>query len=80
MVATWDGRVFSSGILSARWDPSNRLPTDAKISEKFHRLVTPILGDKKTARLEERIWHLDAKYGIMGILTASLPGTPNPSL
>lgn len=38
------GTVYSSGVMSARWDAHGSLPTDTELEQKFLWLVTPILG------------------------------------
>lgn len=55
-IQSTDGRNFSSGVLSARWDPGSQLPTDAELIEKFHWLTRPVLGTEKAGEIEKIIW------------------------
>ncbi len=43
-ITTHDGRQFSSGVMSARWDLHSTLPTDQELEDKFLWLTIPVLG------------------------------------
>ncbi|OQY50313.1 MAG: hypothetical protein B6230_06475 [Desulfobacteraceae bacterium 4572_89] len=53
------GNCIRSGVMSARWDLSNTLPTDKELKEKFLWLVSPVLGNDKARLLIELIFKLD---------------------
>ena len=54
-----NGKVFSSGVMSARWDPHTTFPTDRELEKKFIWLVAPVLGEDKTDALINLIRHFD---------------------
>ncbi len=53
------GRVHESGIMSARWDLSNKLPSDKELEEKFIWLVKPVLGKTRARLLKDMIWNFE---------------------
>lgn len=55
-IRTGSGKRITSGTFAAPWDPDSTLPTDEEISAKFERYVTPVLGAKKTHRIQGQIW------------------------
>jgi len=54
-----NGKVFSSGVMSARWDPNTTFPTDRELEKKFFWLVAPVLGEDKADALINLIRHFD---------------------
>ena len=54
-----NGKVFSSGVMSARWDPHTTFPTDRELEKKFFWLVAPVLGEDKADALINLIRHFD---------------------
>jgi len=54
-----NGKVFSSGVMSARWDPHTTFPTDRELEKKFIWLVAPVLGEDKADALIKLIRHFD---------------------
>ncbi|MBT8370020.1 MAG: MmgE/PrpD family protein [Deltaproteobacteria bacterium] len=54
-----NGKAFSSGVMSARWDFYTTFPTDRKLEKKFYWLVEPVLGEDKADALINLIWHFD---------------------
>ena len=51
--------VFSSGIISARWDVHSTLPTNQELENKFLWLATPVLDKTKAKALVNLIWNFD---------------------
>ncbi len=58
-ITTTNGRIFSSGAMSARWDFHSTLPTDRELEKKFLWLVAPVLGKDKADALINLIRHFD---------------------
>jgi 2-methylcitrate dehydratase PrpD len=58
-ITTTTGIVFSSGIMSARWDPHSTFPTDRELENKFLWLVSPVLGKTKADALVSLIWDFE---------------------
>ncbi len=56
---TTKGKLFSSGVMSARWDTYNTLPTDLELENKFLWLVSPVLGKIKAESLVSLIRDFD---------------------
>ena len=54
-----NGKVFSSGVMSARWDPHTTFPSDRELEKKFFWLVAPVLGEDKADALINLIRHFD---------------------
>ena len=50
-ITTTTGTVFVSGVMSARWDSHNTLPTDLELENKFLWLTSPVLGKAKAGAL-----------------------------
>lgn len=63
-IVTSSGQSFRSGVMSARWDPHSRLPTDEEIAEKFMWLTTPILGDQRALALKELVMQFDSEENV----------------
>lgn len=55
VVHTKSGKRFDSGPVEAMWEPPDTLPSDRELQDKFHRLVTPVLGEGKTKQIEDLI-------------------------
>ncbi|MBW2249040.1 MAG: MmgE/PrpD family protein [Deltaproteobacteria bacterium] len=58
-ITTTAGSVFSSGVMSARWDPHSTFPKDLELENKFLWLVSPVLGKTKAESLVKLIWNFD---------------------
>ncbi|MCK4768376.1 MAG: MmgE/PrpD family protein, partial [Desulfobacula sp.] len=58
-IMTTKGKVFSSGVMSARWDTHSTLPTDLELENKFLWLVSPVIGKTKAESLVTLIWNFD---------------------
>ncbi|MCP4669872.1 MAG: MmgE/PrpD family protein [Desulfobacula sp.] len=58
-ITTTKAAVFSSGVMSARWDVHSTLPTNQELENKFLWLVTPVLGQARAKSLVNLIWHFD---------------------
>ncbi len=43
-ITTTTRKTFSSGVMSANWDPHSTLPTDQELEDKFLWLTSPVLG------------------------------------
>jgi len=53
------GKLFSSGVMSARWDTHSTLPTDLELENKFLWLVSPVLSKTKAESLVSLIRDFD---------------------
>jgi len=62
VVETIHGKTFSSGRMEPRWEPPDTLPTDEELEDKFHGLVSPVLGEARCEELERVIWNFDQKH------------------
>lgn len=51
--------MFSSGIMSARWDLHTTLPTDRELEDKFFWLVSPVLGKTNADALKNLIMNFE---------------------
>jgi len=60
-LTTTDGKQFSSGVMSARWDPHTTFPTDMELEKKFLWLTSPVLGETQAKSLVNLIWNFDTK-------------------
>jgi 2-methylcitrate dehydratase PrpD len=58
-ITTTKKAVFSSGVMSARWDVHSALPTDKELKDKFLWLTTPVLGETRAKSLVNLIWNFD---------------------
>ena len=70
------GNRFRSGVMSARWDLSNTLPTDEELEEKFIWLVSPVFGDRRTRRLKETVFSLDCLDSIEPLMDLCIGDNP----
>jgi len=58
-ITATNGKVFASGVMSAKWDPLTVFPTDQELENKFLWLTSPVIGEAKANALASLIWHLD---------------------
>jgi len=58
-IITTNENIFSSGVMSARWDPHSISPTDLELANKFLWLVSPVIGKIKADSLVSLIWNFD---------------------
>lgn len=58
-ISTHSGVIYTSGVMSARWDPHTTFPTDKELEDKFIWLVAPVLGQEKADELKKTIGELD---------------------
>ena len=58
-IMTTAGDIFSSGVMSARWDPHNAFPTDQELENKFLWLTSPVLGETRAESLVSLIRNFD---------------------
>jgi 2-methylcitrate dehydratase PrpD len=58
-IEAYDGSIFTSGVMSARWDTASTLPTDDELSAKFHWLAVPVVGTAKARQIEGLAWRLE---------------------
>lgn len=58
-IMTTKKAVFSSGVMSARWDTHSTLPTDRELENKFLWLVSPVIGKTKAESLVNLIRNFD---------------------
>ena len=58
-IMTTKKAVFSSGVMSARWDTHSTLPTDLELENKFLWLVSPVIGKTKAESLVSLIRNFD---------------------
>ena len=58
-ITTTAGKQFSSGVMSARWDPHTTFPTDMELEKKFLWLTSPVLGRTQAESLVNLIWNFD---------------------
>ncbi len=59
-VITHAGRRFQALRKEALWEPPDTLPGDAELEHKFRWLVSPLVGETRTAALVELIWGFEA--------------------
>jgi len=67
-----DGRTVEVRVDAATGTPENRL-SDADLSEKFHDLVDPVLGQTQASRLEDLVWAVDRAETVDDIVAAAVP-------
>ncbi len=58
-ITTMAGKVFSSGVMSARWDYHSTLPTDQELENKFLWLTAPVLGQTQAKSLATLVWNFE---------------------
>ncbi|MCF8093356.1 MAG: MmgE/PrpD family protein [Desulfotignum sp.] len=63
-IRTRSGHIRRSGVMSARWDPATTLPADQELIDKFFWLAGPVLGEKNTAGICDRIFHLETQKNL----------------
>lgn len=56
-VITRDGRKLMSSTCRATWDPEDP-PSDAEMTEKFHRLADPVWGRDRSLEIHDLIWSM----------------------
>jgi 2-methylcitrate dehydratase PrpD len=59
IVTTKNGRLLTALNNQAAWEPPDSLPGDEELTQKFQRLVTPVLGTIQTEKLAAAIWQFD---------------------
>lgn len=67
-ITTAGNDTFTSGVLSAQWDPHSRLPTDRELEEKFTRLVSPVLGQERADTLINLIWRMEKEKNLRPLI------------
>ncbi|MCK5349621.1 MAG: MmgE/PrpD family protein, partial [Desulfobacula sp.] len=70
-ITTASGQVFSSGEMSARWDPHSNLPTDQELEDKFLWLTSPVLGKTNTIVLRDLIMNFDREENLDKLIALS---------
>ena len=63
-ITTAAGHIFSSGVMSARWDLNTTLPTDQELEDKFLWLVSPVLGKSNATALKKMVMHFDREKNL----------------
>ncbi len=63
-ITTDTGYIFSSGVMSARWDLHTTLPTDPELEDKFLWLVSPVLGKSKATVLKNLVANFDQEKNL----------------
>jgi 2-methylcitrate dehydratase PrpD len=58
-ITTTAGKRVDSGVVEARWEPPDTLPTDDELREKFVWLARPVLGDARARSLLDLFWSFD---------------------
>jgi 2-methylcitrate dehydratase PrpD len=58
-IEAYDGSIFTSGVMSARWDTASTLPANDELSAKFHWLAAPVVGIAKARQIESLVWRFD---------------------
>ena len=74
VIRTKDGRELSSGRVEPMWEPSNSLPTDTELEEKFIEIVEPILGPDKVQEITRIIWDFENIDGIRPFINSCIKG------
>jgi 2-methylcitrate dehydratase PrpD len=67
-ITTNGGHVFSSGIMSARWDLHTTLPTDRELEDKFSWLVSPVLGKTNADALKNLVMNFEREKNIAKLI------------
>ena len=70
-ITTASGQVFSSGEMSARWDPHSKLPTDQELEDKFLWLTSPVLGKTNAIVLRDLIMNFDREENLDKLIALS---------
>jgi 2-methylcitrate dehydratase PrpD len=63
-ITTADGHLFSSGVMSARWDTHTILPTDQELEDKFLWLVSPVLGKSNATDLKNLVMNFNREKNL----------------
>jgi len=63
-ITTAEGELFSSGVMSARWDLNTTLPTDQELEDKFLWLVSPVLGKQKATALKNLVMNFNREKNL----------------
>ena len=71
-IETEDGQTFSSGTVSARWEPSSGLPSDSELVEKFYWLAEPIVGIEKAKEIEYMIWEFENAKDVKRLISSCI--------
>ncbi len=78
-ITTATKQLFSSGVMSARWDLSTTLPTDQELEDKFLWLVSPVLGKSNAIALKKMVMHFDREKNLdklIGLCTDPIEEDP----
>lgn len=67
-IETTGGEIFESGVMSARWEPPDTLPSDDELVEKFYSLVEPVVGAEQTRAIESMIWEFEACADVRSLI------------
>jgi len=63
-ITTLTGQLFSSGVMSARWDIHSTLPTDQELEDKFLWLVSPVLGKSNATALKNLVMNFNQEKNL----------------
>jgi len=74
-IEDFSGNCYQSGVMSARWDLSNTLPTDEELETKFVWIVEPALGKEKTISLVELIRNFEHCETIDSLIALCIKST-----
>lgn len=67
-ITTREGKVFASGVMSARWDTHTTLPSDRELAHKFLWLTTPVLGKTNGESLVNLIQNFDREKDLYNLI------------
>ncbi len=70
-ITTASGQIFSSGEMSARWDPHSILPTDKELEDKFLWLTSPVIGKTNAITLKNLIMNFDREKNLDQLFSLS---------
>ncbi len=73
-IATTEGRRLASGVMEAKWEPPDTLPSDEELARKFRWLAGPVLGEARAARLGDLVMALDQAADARALLGLLTPG------
>jgi 2-methylcitrate dehydratase PrpD len=71
-ITTTDGSVFSSGVMSARWDPQTTFPKDRELENKFEWLAAPVLGKTGARKLINLIWSFEKEKNLNKLINCCI--------
>ncbi|MCP4720863.1 MAG: MmgE/PrpD family protein [Desulfobacteraceae bacterium] len=63
-ITTVADHKFSSGVMSARWDPHTTFPTDQELEDKFLWLTSPVLGRTNANSLKNLVMNFEREKRI----------------